>query len=415
MAFILLRRTIKPDPGNPGGLVATEIYFDTVKRTRYPTQFSTPFNNPQELAKDAEVYRYEYKPGKTRVVYYNGNGSVYTKNLKTPIVGAGTALALKASPATTTDVNANDASLDLTGQYGVPPYQLEVTGQSGQASGYHQTATSKLEIYPVRFFNLANGEYFLKVTDATGDFRTQLLNVQVGQYGAPRGTIMFDREVNDRLIRRRWLYNDLRTNEYSVYTNQGNGYYIVPYGTLLDAYLLPGSNGTIWRQVYANYQVADQREGVDVYFVDTSTESTSTLALENLILFNPTSGPEQNGGCLLEMRASAPPLTFALGGITNTTGRFDNLGAGLYEVGVRDSFGTSITVSFTLTQRYALHWYLDFSDLHGVPCRLEIWERDYDGEPVLIKGQKDPVVIKSDGLNTALGGQFLPAQPQGEA
>lgn len=405
MSYKLLRRTILPDPTNPGGLVATEMYFDTVTRTRYPTQFATQLNNPEELAKDAEVYRYEYAPGKLRVVYYNGNGSVYTKNLKVPITGAGTPLAIKLLPTLVgaTDENARDACFDLTGQYGVAPYQLEVKGAAGNATGYYQTAVSQLEIYPVRFYNLPTGDYFLKVTDATGDVRQRGLSIRVSAYGYPRGTILADQSFAGRLYRRWWLMNELRVELRNYSLSQGSGDFAQPYGTLVDAYLLPGSNGTIWRQVYA-----DGRSSVfdaDVYFVDSSTAATSTLELENIALFNPTSEAEQNGGCLLEMRASAPPLTFTLNGVTNSHGSFDGLPVGEYAVLVTDSVGTTLTVTFNLIQPYALHWQLDFSDLDSVPCRLEMWERDYDGAVEDIIGQGDPVSIRSDGLNGAVGGQ----------
>jgi hypothetical protein len=401
--YILLRRTIKPDPANPGGLVATEIYFDTVKRTRHPTQFPTQLNNPEELAKDAEVWRFEYAPGKTRVVYYNGNGSVYTRNLKASLAPFSPSLKLKATPNVgVTSVGRKDAYVDLTGQGGFPPYQVEVVGESGPAKGYYQAAVSQLESYPVRFYNLGEGGYTFRVRDKTGDGRTLSVQVGVTPYGYPMGTRLRDTFRNNRLVRAWWRSNELSVFFSSYYASQGDGEYAAPYGTLVDAYLLPGSNGTVWRQVYAGYQVGD---GGSVYFVDSSTAVASTLALENLILFNPTSGPEQNGGCVLEMQASAPPLTFTLGSVTNSTGMFDRLSAGVHTVTVADSVGNSVRVSFSLVQPYALHYYLDFSDLDGVPCRLELEERNYTGQPLLIKGQRDPVVIKSDGLNTALGGQ----------
>jgi hypothetical protein len=405
MAYILLRRTITPDPGNPGGLVATEIHFDTVKRTRHPTQFSTLLNNPEELDKDEEVFRYEYAPGKTRVVYYNGNGSVYTKNLKVPGGPFSPTLKVKATPNVgVTSVGRKDAYLDLTGQGGFPPYQVEVVGESGPAKGYYQAGVSQSEVYPMRCYNLGEGGYTLRVRDKTGDGRTLSIQVGVAQYGYAMGPILRDTIVRDRFIRLSWRPNALDTSVDSYSASQIKENFTIAYGTLVDGFLLPGSNGTIWRQVYAGYQKNDVGPA-EVYFVDTSTVVASSLSLENLILFNPTSGPEQNGGCVLEMRATDPAITFTLGGVTNTTGRFDGLGAGLHAVTVADSLGTSIVVSFTLTQRYAIHWYLDFSDLDGVPCRLEMWERDYDGLPQLIKGQNDPVLIKSDGLGTALGGQ----------
>jgi hypothetical protein len=63
--YILLRRTIKPDPTNPGGFVTIRTYFDTVKRTCYPIQFGTQLNNLEERAKGEEVWRYEYQRGKS--------------------------------------------------------------------------------------------------------------------------------------------------------------------------------------------------------------------------------------------------------------------------------------------------------------------------------------------------------------
>ncbi|TVT39637.1 hypothetical protein FNT36_18525 [Hymenobacter setariae] len=406
MAYLLLRRTVLSNaPGSPLPYRVTEIYFDTEKRTRYPTQFDSLDNTTFNPPRGARVYDYEYAPGKTRYVYADGNGSVYTENQVTPVQGGGTSLKLKLLPTSpgTTDQNVADACLDLTGQFGVAPYQLEVIGQKGNAAGYYKTDTSKLEIYPVRFYNLATGQYLLRVTDAMGAIATQLIDIGVTFYGYPRGAILADRLYAGRLYRRWWLMNELRVELRNYSIGQGKDDFARPYGTLVDGYLLPGSNGQTWRQVYADGVGGVFEEGV--YFVDSPTTAASSLELENLILFNPTSGPEQNGGCVVEVRASAPPLRFTLNGVTNTTGRFDSLEAGMHSVVVADSNGNSITVSFTLTQRYAVHWYLDFSDLHGVPCRLEIWERDYKGVPVLIKGQRNPVVIKSDGLNTSLGGQ----------
>ncbi|MVN78916.1 hypothetical protein GO988_21515 [Hymenobacter sp. HMF4947] len=405
MSYVQLRRQILVNNTGLGApYTATVDYFDTLDRKPITLQFDSQANDPAALAKGDEVFRYEYRPGKIRLVLYDGNGSVYTRNLvgANPTPGVGTALQLKVNPlnATTTDVNARNGCFDLTGQFGVAPYQLEVTGQGGQASGYHQTATSQFEIYPVRFYNLANGEYFVKVTDATGDFRTQIVRIGVAQYGWPRGSVLKDYYANQRLIRRWWLYNELNTLSESYFANQGNGSaYLAPTGTLVDAFLLPGSVGAVWRQVYA--------DGTgEVYFVDRGTGTDSSLELDNLIPLNPDTEAEQNGGVLVEMLASAPPLTFSLPGYpSNQHGSFDGLGAGDFEVQVVDAVGKSVTVPFSLRARYGLRWYLDFSDLYGVPCRLELWLRDYVGEPELIKGQADPVIIKSDGLNSTIGGQ----------
>lgn len=83
MALIQLRRTITPNPtgANPA-YYAFVSYYDTVARRPYFTRLDSATNDPAELAKNAEVYRYEVRPGKTRAVYYNGNGSVYTQNLR---------------------------------------------------------------------------------------------------------------------------------------------------------------------------------------------------------------------------------------------------------------------------------------------------------------------------------------------
>jgi hypothetical protein len=408
MAYILLRRTIIRNPTGSSAFTETCDFFDTVARKPYSTKTGTQQNNPFELTKGDEVYRYEYRPGKTRLVLYDGNGSVYTQNITLPSTGVGTALALKLIPASVgaTDQDASDACFDLTGQFGVAPYQLEVTGQGGNATGYYQTATSQLEIYPVRFYNLKTGQYFLKVTDATGDFRTQLVDIGVTFYGYPRGTALAD-SLDGRLYRKWWLANELRTELRNYSSSQGTTSFTLPYGTLVDAYLLPGSNGTVWRQVYADGGIG--AFGAGVYLVDTSTASTSTLELENLILFNPDTTAEQNGGAIVEVQAGIGPLQFTLSGgavpIINTTGRFDRLPKGDYQVLVTDALGTKLTVLFTLTDRYRFWKYESYFDLDGTPHRVELWRRDFSGLPSRVQGAGQPVIHKSDGLQSALGGQ----------
>jgi hypothetical protein len=407
MAYTQLRRLIIPNTSGTGApYVAIVAYYDSVTRKPIELQFDSQVNDPAELTKGQEVDRYDYAAGKTRLVRYDGNGSVYTQNLAgpNPTPGIGTALKLKAMPiaAVTTDSNLKDGVFDLTGQYGVPPYQLEVTGQSGQATGYHQTAVSKVEQYPVRFSGLANGQYFLKVTDATGDFRTQLMNIQVGMRGQPTAAIIQDRIVGDRLLRARWLLNSLNVEYVGLGTENGNQPYQSPVGKLLDAYLLPGSNGTLWRQVYS--------DGKDnVYFTDTSTELTSTLALDNLIVFNPDTTAEQNGGLIVEVTGGARPLNFSLlgpgGPRQNATGRFDGLSEGEYEYLVTDARGIQISGPLQLTAPYRLWRYLDYDDLDSTPHRLELWQRNFDGEPAALCGQANPVVLRSDGLNGSAGSQ----------
>ncbi|MGI4822241.1 MAG: hypothetical protein ACRYFV_13610 [Janthinobacterium lividum] len=404
MSYKQLRRQIIENPTGVGApFVATVNYFDEVTRKPVTLQFDSQVNDPSELTKGDEVFRFEYRPGKIRLVLYAGGGTVYTKNLAgpNPTPGIGTDLKLKVNPvnAVTSDSNGSDGVFDLTGQYGVPPYQLEVTGQYGNAAGYHKTAVSQVENYPVRFNNLRTGEYFLKVTDATGDFRTQVMTIQVGKRGEPSNAIIQDRIVRGRLLRARWLLNSLTVEYVGLGTENGNQDYQSPAGKLLDAFLLPGGNGKVWRQVYS--------DGKDkVYFVDTSTETTSTLTLDNIIYFDPDTPTEQNGGVLVEVTGSAPPFTFSLPGHpSNQLGSFDDLATGEYEVTVRDALGQQLKVPFSLKARHGLRWYLNFSDIYGVPCRLELWLRDYQGEPELIKAGADPVVITSDGLSNAIGGQ----------
>jgi len=403
--YVLLRRTIiRNNTGAGAPFVATEDFFDTTARKPYSTQTDSQQNNPFELTKGDEVFRYEYKPGATRLVRYGGNGSVYTQNIAGPSGTIGTPLALKALPtaSNTTGSGRADACFDLTGQYGVPPYRLEVTGQAGAATGYHQTAVSQLEVYPVRFYNLKAGEYFLKVTDATGDFRTQLLQITDGDESTARSFPLQNRSLGglNGTLRLFWVYNLLAV--FTLPTGRNLGVFQSPYATLVDAYLLPGSGGKTWRQVYSNGQGG-------VYLVDTSTATTSSLALDNLILFNPDTTAERNGGVLVEVQGGIGALAFTLTGpvaaSSNATGRFDGLPAGAYEASVTDAAGGALTVSFVLADRYRLWKYLDYDDLDSIPHRVALWRRDFDGTATPICGTGQPVVLKSDGLQSALGGQ----------
>lgn len=410
MSYVLLRRTILVNNTGVGApFVATEVWYDDVKRKPFARQFDSQTNDPFELAKDTEVSRYTVRNGLQHLVKYNGNGSVYTEPLRQASTGIGTALKLKLIPESVgaTDQNASDACFDLTGQFGLPPYQLEVTGQRGNANGYYKTAVSQLEIYPVRFYNLATGEYFLKVTDATGDFRTQLLTIGVAPYGYPRGTSLADAITAGRLFRRWWLSNELRVELRNYSDSQGTTNFTLPYGTPVDAYLLPGSNGATWRQVYADGIGGVFEAGV--YFVDTSTAATSSLELDNIIQFNPDTTAEQNGGALIEVQGGVMPLSFTLTGAgvtqTNATGIFDGLAAGTYSVVVRDALAGKVSASFMLEDRYRLWRYTDYDDYDGTPMRVEFWRRDYAGAADTICLTDQAVVISSDGLAGEFGGQ----------
>jgi hypothetical protein len=403
--YIQLRRTIiLNSPGAAAPYTATVEYFDTVDRRPFALQFDSQVNDPAELAKDAEVFRYEYSPGKTRIVYYNGNGSVYTDNADISGGPFSPTLLVKGSLASyTTGGGRADACLDLTGQYGFPPYELEVVGEQGPAKGYFQTAISKLEIYPVRFYNLAPGEYTLRVRDQTGDGRTQTLTIAEGTETKPRGTILFTPPAGVLAVQTTWVYNDLRLFINPFFPGRDAPYYQLPYGTLLDAYLLPGSNGQTWRQVYSGGK-ADS-----VYFVDASTTASSSLGLDNLILFNVDTTAEQNGGAIVEVQGATAPVSFTLLGsgapVTNATGRFDRLAGSDYQVKVADALGGELTVSFTLEDKYRFWKYEQYFDLDSTPHRVEFWRKNFDGLPGRIQGAGKPVVWKSDGLQGALGGQ----------
>jgi hypothetical protein len=392
--YIQLRRTLTANNTGVGALFkATVAYFDTVLRKRYFTQLDSQLNDPAELAKDAEVYRYEYRPGKVRVVYYNGNGSVYTRNL----VGAAvSSLLIKADTTApyTEAADSADASVDLTGTLGQPPYQLLLVGTLGTPSAnYRQTGVSYSENYPVRFYNLPQGQYVAQVTDALGYQSFLNITVMPGT-GKARGVeVGAEKLLVIASYRTRWRFNERDLKGYL--TNEAiPASTVLRYGTYVDGFLL---NAATWRQVYS-----DGKGGV--YFVDTSTAGNSSLELDNLITFHPDT-PAGLGGFLVEMNATAPPLAFSLNGVTNTSGRFDGLPVSTYPVRVTDAQGKELTVNVGLACRYGLRWFLDYSDKDGVPARLELWQLDYQGTPELLIGDKEPVVLKSDGLNSELGGQ----------
>jgi hypothetical protein len=393
MALLQLRRTITPNPaGGPPAYYALVSYYDTVARRPYHTRLDSATNDPAELAKDAEVYRYEVRPGRSRAVYYNGAGSVYTKSLRGVALST---LAVKADTTTpyTEAADSADASVDLTGTLGQPPYRLTLVGTIGTGSnGYRQEAISYSENYPVRFYNLRQGQYIVSLFDALNNYATLTINVAAGT-GIARGVQVRQQRFLVTYTTK-WRYNSLDLKLYPT-GSSGTGTTILPTGTYVDGFLLPG--GLTWRQVYS-----DGKGGV--YFVDTSTASNSQLALDNLILFHPDT-PTGLGGFVVEMQATAGPLTFSAAGQTNTTGRFDGLPAGSYPVRVTDATSKELSVPVELTCRYGLRWLLDISDTASTPLRVEFWLLDYSGSPEALIGDADPVVLKSDGLNSELGGQ----------
>ena len=409
MSYVQLRRTILPNPDTqPGSLpyVALTLYWDTTARTYYPTELPSADNSTQELAVGTEVQRItNTSTGKDKIIYYAGYGQVQTKMATG--AGSGGAVctlaqpALTPNPPTTSAAGASDASLDVLPVLGAGPYQVRLTGPGS----FDQTKTAPNAIYPVRFYSLEDSlttNYTYTITDALGCQVSGQVRVNPG-LGRPYGTVLQEAYYGDdtsgtgtRII---WNPNSLAVENDPYQGGGTDGYqYQYPYGQPVDGYYLP--DGVTFRQVYSDGQG-------QVYFRDSNTTNTAGhLRLNNLILFNPDTAAEQNGGALLEVETTDGPLSFTLGSTTNATGSFDGLAAGAYSASVSDAAGRTLAVPFVLTLDYGLRWVLDFADLNQVPLRLELWLAGYLGEPETICGQGgDPVVIKSDGLNTSLGGQ----------
>jgi hypothetical protein len=410
MALIQLRRKIFPNnTGLPGAapFTAQVVYYDTDTRKLYRTQLDSQLNDPAELAKNAPVAQYQVAPGRSMNVFYNGNGSVYTRRGTTTSLNNVVAV-LGLLPAYTSNQGAADACVDVTGSLGQPPYRVTLTGTSGAAQGYSQQQTSPSELFPTRFYNLAEGNYSVVVRDALNHVNVTSFTITAG-IGYGRAALIYELSTPLITATYQWSYN-ARSVVYYQYGGKLSGTYSTPYGTLLDGYLV--NNGATWRRVYSQGKTpADNTPAPNiVYFEDSSTAAESELALDNLILFHPDTPQEQNGGFLLEMRATHPPLAFTLRAgravvATNATGRFDGLGAMSYTVEVVDSLGKSVTVPIELLDRYGKHWVLNYSEVSGIPMRLELWTAGYTGAPEPIFGQEHPVIIKTDGLNGQLGGQ----------
>lgn len=404
--YILLRRQVLPNPDTLGpAYVEVVIYWDTTARTYYNTQDVTATSDPFELAANTEVQRVTLNNGQDRIFYYAGDGRVQTKRAPGTVTGGTgavctlTAPRLTPNPASTADSSGGpDAAIDVLPQLGAPPYQLVVQVPGGAPL----TATVRSSTYPVRLYNLSAGTYPYQVTDALGCQQSGSFLVTSGTgkaYGALIKEAYYGSDTTGTGTKIFWNTNSLTVETYQ-YTGGGTDGYLDQSnaGDVLDGYYLP--DGVTWRTVYSDGNVS-------VYFRDSSTAAPGTLALHNLILFHPDSTVEQNGGVLVEVDATAPPLSFSLAGQPdNATGRFDGLAAGDYTVTVADAAGNTLAVPFSLRVRYGVRWVLDFDDIDGIPLRLELWLRGYTGLSEVIYGQGDaPVVLRSDGLNGALGGQ----------
>jgi len=296
------------------------------------------------------------------------------------------------------------------GQDGTPPYKFVVKDKNGATVA---SATRRTAALPLELFNLdtALSPYTVYTTDADNCTSTRPFNVVLGEpTGIPYGVILEQTYTGDDLTGRGTilLYNPAtKTTDHYGYGPDGTGdgyFYDAPAGTFVDGYLLADE------VTFRTWRVTDPPL-IDYSDADvggpTGSSGASTLALDNLILFNPDSSAEQNGGVLVEVNATALPVTFALPGHgSNATGSFDGLPADDYTVTCTDAVGNTLEVPFSLKLRYGRRWQLAFSDPAGVACRLELWLRDYTGAVEAIKGSgSNPVVLKSDGLSSSLGGQ----------
>jgi hypothetical protein len=404
-----LRRTLIPNNTGIGApFTAVTDYYDPATRRPIAQEEDSQVNDPRELATGTEIDRFEVRPGLVHVVRYNGHGSVYTTSI-TSAAGPGNPsqnLTAIAQPSTTNTSAAGvpDASIDVTGHLGLPPYALKLTGTSGAAVGTVLTGTSPSEYYPYRFRNLPTGGYDAQVTDASGAVATVAVIILAG-VGVPRGydlhTTYTGDQQNGSGTRKIYVYNDGSLYEYQTPAGSGNDGddYYTAYGFQLDAFLL---DATTWRTVHADGQGG-------IYYVDAQldTAAAGTLELHNIIWFDPDTALEQNGGILLEVNATALPVTFTLPRHgSNTTGSFDQLAAGIYPVTATDALGNTITVTVELKLRYGKRYELTYQEV-GSPTlfRIELWTQDYDGEPETISGGAEVAVLESDALNTSLGGQ----------
>jgi len=409
MSYVLLRRLLLPNPNTTGlALLRLEKFWDTVARTFYNTQTPVASGTPFELALNAEVDRWTVRAGKVRVVRYIGAGQVATRNLAGAL-GCTIALPLAVPEFARITVDTNsapvgapDGYVKVFGQAGVPPYQITVTDASGTvvASGGRRSSAIPLEVFGM---DTARQPYNARVVDAQGCVANLTIPVKLGAPdGMPFGELLQDVHFGDgstggRGTKSIWNFTTKAVETYNYEDNNPfDSRYERPAGDFIDGYLLP--DGVTFRTV-STYG------GPDVYFKD-DTLGGSVLTLDNLIVFHPDSAAEQNGGVLLEVNATALPVSFTLGASTNDTGSFDGLAAGDHEVVATDAAGAVLRVPFTLKLRYGLRWQRDFADPRGVPQRLELWLRDYAGPVEEIKGNGSaPVVLQTDGLNGSLGGQ----------
>lgn len=411
MAYVELRRTLIPNNTGIGApYTAVTDWYDPARRTVFSTEEDSQVSDPRALPTDQEIDRFEVRAGLVHIVRYDGHGSIYTTSLKSS-GGGGPSTNLQALTTYATPYASGpglaDACVDATGHLGAPPYQLALTYVSGAGPGvgFAQTGVSPSEYYPWRFYNLAAGRYELAVTDASGARALTTVLVTDNRVVNGRGWVLQDTYSGDpqtgsgyQLF---WVYNDheVKSATYSG-GGGGGGDYSTAYGVQIDSYFLPG--GVSWRKVFSDGQGG-------VYFVDAPLDKAAagSLDLHNLIWLHPDTAAERNGGILVEVNATALPVTFTLPGhAPNRVGSFDGLGPGTYAVTATDALGNTLTVTVELKLGYGKWRELTYQEVGSSTLfRLELWLKAYAGAASPIVGGKSPVVLASDGLNSSLGGQ----------
>ena len=411
MAKTLFRRLVTATPDSTlFPFVALNEYWDSERRTVFRDQEGSANDDPSELAPGTELDRWNVRAGVARVVRYGGDGQVYTRDeAQGGGPGSGGActlgpIVITPNPATTQAAGTADAGFTVAGQSGVPPYEVVIRVEG--ESAVRAQATSASAQLPAAFANFGPGTYTVTLTDAANCAQNATLRVYDGsQTGAAYGTVIYERytPTDGRTV----TFWNPRTREVESFTYPpGNSpdpqEYDRPVGSrgdVVDKYL--ADNGYGYVTIYN-----DGNGGV--YSTSTDTRRPGLLALNNLIIFHPDRPQDATGGAVVEVDATDFPLAFALAplGLTNTTGRFDGLPAGDYTVTVQNTAGQQLSVPVALRARYGRRWQLMADDVHGRPWAVEIWQRGYAGPTENIFGDgNSPVVLKTDGLSSANGGQ----------
>jgi hypothetical protein len=92
-----------------------------------------------------------------------------------------------------------------------------------------------------------------------------------------------------------------------------------------------------------------------------------------------------------------PNFNYATQG--QTSGLFLELFAGTYTVTAKDELGCfdQITVNVPVPDFYNPLYRLEYTDRRGTPTRVDVLQRGYEGEPIEVTGDGDPVILKYNG------------------